>query len=134
MNTHEAEVNAIITLLKGVPCCEALQILASAIGYLASQADLHPDHLGSQEVHSVKALHNVQLARRHKTGPESKLSRFPEVRDYLNNLDRYLTLKELNSDLISRFGTAKTPSKSSLHRYIKSSFQSTLSREVSHEK
>ena len=49
------------------------------------------------------------------------LSRFdsdPELADFLNNVDRYYTIKELRALLVARFGSERTPSKSAIHRYL----------------
>ncbi len=60
---------------------------------------------------------NPFLIRR-QPGGCSRFERDSELADFLNNVDRYYTIKELRALLIARFGSERTPSKSSLHRYL----------------
>lgn len=126
MSDQSPHVRTIVNLLAGVPCREAVTILASAINCIAAQP--------KQDGEAVPApTHpNLHLKRRTRAGVASKVTASPEVQKYLEQLDHYLTLKELRAELVQRFGKEKAPSKSSLQRYIKKISESNPTQEVSH--
>jgi hypothetical protein len=59
---------------------------------------------------------NPFLARR--SGTLSRFNTDPELVEFLNNVDRYYTVKELIAQLVARFGSERTPSKSAIYRYL----------------
>lgn len=60
---------------------------------------------------------NPLLARRPRCG-KSRIEQDMEVFDFINGLDRYHTIKELRELISGRFGKARTPSRSSLGRFL----------------
>lgn len=60
---------------------------------------------------------NPFLIRR-PAGAASRFDADTELAEFLNSLDRYHTIEELRTLLIARFGRERTPSKSSIHRYL----------------
>lgn len=59
---------------------------------------------------------NPLLVRRQ---PLSWFEKDTEVVEYINSLDRYCTIKEMRRLIAERFGPGRTPSKSSLARFLK---------------
>jgi hypothetical protein len=60
---------------------------------------------------------NPLLARRPRGG-NSRIEQDEEVFDFINGLDRYHTIKELQELISRRFGKARTPSRSGLGRFL----------------
>lgn len=60
---------------------------------------------------------NPLLIRR-QPGERSRFELDPELVEFLNRVDRYYTIKQLRGLMLERFGSERTPSKSSLHRYL----------------
>jgi anaerobic ribonucleoside-triphosphate reductase len=59
----------------------------------------------------------------------SRVEQDKEVFDFINGLDRYHTIKELRELISRRFGKARTPSKSSLGRFLRK-----ITKEYSYDK
>ncbi len=55
---------------------------------------------------------------RKQPGNISRFELDPELAEFLSRIDRYYSIKQLHNLMISRFGKDRTPSKSSLHRYL----------------
>ena len=55
---------------------------------------------------------------RKPAGTRSRFETDKELADYLKTIDRYYTTRELRKLLIDRFGAARVPSISSIHRYL----------------
>lgn len=58
---------------------------------------------------------NPLLVRHRKL---SRIEEDQEIFHFINGLDRYHTINELHQLLIKRFGAERTPSKSSLGRFL----------------
>lgn len=58
------------------------------------------------------------LLIRKPVGHKSRFTTDSELADFLNNIDRYYTTKQLRTLLVERFGSERVPSTSSIHRYL----------------
>jgi len=103
---------AIVLALCGYDQREAISVLAAAISMITSQAEQAGDRLGE-----TCMAFNSNLLRRHQ-GRLSRIEYDPEIESFINNLDRYYTGKDLLAMIEKRFGKKRTPSKSSLGRYL----------------
>jgi len=103
------------TILLGLRGCQqrdAVNMLATAISMVVSQSDVATEQLNG--LFTVPGNH--LLCRRR--GGISRIEQDSEVKVFIHSLDRYYTGPEMLDMIKNRFGKERTPSKSSLHRYL----------------
>lgn len=91
---------------------DAISILAAAISMIA----LQPEQAGNRLDEPCAAFMSNLLRRR--PGAISRIENDPEIKAFINNLDRYHSGPDLLCMIEKRFGKKRTPSKSSLGRYL----------------
>ncbi|HEY3309873.1 MAG TPA: hypothetical protein VGJ93_15585 [Desulfuromonadaceae bacterium] len=111
-NTINKHARAMVIDLAEYKQWEAISILATAISIIASQPRQIDDRLDSPTM-----AFNSGLLRR-RPGKISGIEKDPEIKAFIHNLDRYYTGPDLLALLKNRFGKERTPSKSSLDRYL----------------
>ena len=103
---------AIVHGLSGYDQREAVSVLASAISMITSQDEQAGDRRGETFI-----AFNRNLLRK-RPGRLPRIEHDPEIESFINNLDQYYTGKDLLAMIEKRFGKKRTPSKSSLGRYL----------------
>lgn len=103
---------AVVLGLRGYSQRDAISILAEAISILAAQ---QAEQAGERFDGAYLAF-NDNLRRRR--GGISRIEQNPEIKAFIHSVDRYYTGPELLSMIEKRFGAERTPSKSSLGRYL----------------
>ncbi len=96
----------ILQTVAGMPRTEAINLLASAIGFIASDAGNDLDGV-------VPAASYTVPVKKRKNDP------YQPVWDYLATVREYETLKGLWEHLIERFGKESTPSISLLSLHLR---------------
>lgn len=106
------QTRAIVLGMVGYSQREAISILTAAISMIASQSEQVENRLDEPCM-----AFNSYLLRR-KPGRFSLVEYDTEVKEFINAFDRYYTSKDLLALIEKRFGKKRTPSKSSLGRYL----------------
>ena len=106
----EKQAKAILLGLRGYSQRDAVAILSTAICLTVTEFDQ-----GQLDEQTAMSSCSLLIRRRDKL---SRIDQDVELRDFIHGLDRYVSLFELHSLLTERFGKERTPSKSSLHRYL----------------
>lgn len=101
-----------VLALSGYTQRDAVSILAAAISIIT----LQPGQAVGRFDEACKAFNSNLLRKR--PGNISRIEKDPEVKEFIHNLDRYYTGPELLTMIEDRFGKMRTPSKSSLGRYL----------------
>ncbi|MBI2354255.1 MAG: hypothetical protein HYV06_04350 [Deltaproteobacteria bacterium] len=111
-NKIDKRARAIVLGLRGYSQWDAVSVLAAAISMIASQPVL------TGEKHDEPSMaFNSHLLRR-RPGQISRIEKDPEIKAFIHSLDRYYPGPDLLALLEQRFGKKRTPSKSSLGRYL----------------
>jgi len=105
--TIEQFTEDIVGLLSGLPPNDALKVLHAAQGKILSSA-------ASRNVPETPVLRRMIQPR----GGISRIDRDQEIKDFLLSQDGPTTLEALLEKISDKFGPARTPSKSALHRWL----------------
>lgn len=106
----EQQAKAILLGLRGYSQRNAVAILSTAICLTVTEFDQ-----GQLDEQTAMSSCSLLIRRR---GKLSRIDQDVELKNFIHGLDRYASLFELHSLLTERFGKKRTPSKSSLHRYL----------------
>lgn len=108
--TIEKQARVLLLSLRGSTQREAVNILSTAISLTVSEFD------AGQLDKQLPVPDSTLLCRRQRK--LSRIEQDTELQGFIHGLDRYIGLWELHRLLTQRFGKERTPSKSSLHRYL----------------
>ncbi len=95
--------------LRGV---DAVKVLARSVEQILAESDTAED----PGLTRPPALFNPRLLRRRRA--LSKIERDPELEAFINNLPGGPSIEGIAALCRAKFGTDRSPSKSSVHRYI----------------
>ena len=108
---QQAEI--IMNGMMGLHLNDAVAILSIATYYIASAPDQ------SKDLVDKSCFGFNPNLRRMRPGGISLIDKDPEVRAYIHGLGRpYLSIQAIHKVLIKQFGKERTPSESSLGRYL----------------
>jgi hypothetical protein len=112
MNAEQIEKQAkeLLLDLRGYVQRDAIAVLSTAICSTVTKFD-------QGQLDKQAAVPSCSLLIRRR-GKLSRIDQNVELKDFIHGLDRYVSLFELHGLLIERFGKDRTPSKSSIHRYL----------------
>lgn len=112
MNAEQIEkhAKAILLGLRGYSQRDAIAVLSAAISLTVTEFD-------QGALDEQTAMPGCSLLVRRK-GQLCKIDQDTELRNFIHGLDHYVSLHGLRRLLTERFGKERTPSKSSLHRYL----------------
>lgn len=106
-------------ILGTMPTCsirDTVRILNTAIGLAVCGNE--------PELTAVLQPANPYIRRRSAGG--YKVARDPEIEDFINKIDHYLTIDDIRKALVKRFGKVRVPSRSALGRYLQKVSKSNL--------
>lgn len=106
-------VRDVLLALDGLTPEHALQVLHQAEGRLLER--LKP---GTRPPLKVVSVINPDLKRRVRAGRPPRIEQDPEIRDFLLNLRGHHTIVAIQALVAARFGNARAPSKSAIHRWL----------------
>lgn len=106
----EKRAMAILVGLRGYSQRNAVAVLSAAISLAVTEFD------AGQLDKQLPVPSSALLCRRQRK--LSRIEQDTELQGFIHGLDRYIGLWELHRLLTQRFGKERTPSKSSLHRYL----------------
>lgn len=106
----EKQANALLLSLRGYTQRDAVIVLSTAISLAVTEFD-------QGQLDKQAAVPNCSLLFR-RNAKLNRIEQDTELQGFIHGLDRYVSLLELRNLLTQRFGKERTPSKSSLHRYL----------------
>jgi len=103
------QARAILLGLNGHSEKDVVRILSAAISLTVAQS-------GESDVDPVR---DAGYVCRSAAWRRAKLDRYPEISEFLQGLDHYMTLNALYLLLVEKFGKERAPSKTALSRFFR---------------
>lgn len=117
MNSEETIQRAEIILnsMKGLRLDDVVEILSIGI-YIVVTAPDQPQGILDKTCFGFNPNPNLQ---RKRPGCVSAIDKDQEVKIFIQGIDGYLTVEAMHDELVKQFGKERSPSKSSIGRYLK---------------
>ncbi|MBF0456249.1 MAG: hypothetical protein HQL72_15705 [Magnetococcales bacterium] len=107
-------LNKVLEAIDGLPTLDALKTLNNAMARLL---DKDGSDNKKELVFDGADNHTSQLLYYSSVG-RSKIRKDPELQDYIHDIARHMMLDEIRQACVERFGEERTPSRSSISRYL----------------
>ena len=112
LSEHEIyqQSRVILSDLSALNPSDALKIL-NKVQWVLINESLNAEYTSGKQVYP----YNPVLKRR---GQIMKVDADPEMREFIMNLNTYLSIKDIVALCVEKFGKARAPSRSALHRWL----------------